>query len=297
MQPINVLSLFDGISCGQLALKRARIPVHKYYASEIEPAPIACTKHNFPNTIHLGDVRGVKGQELDPIDLLIGGSPCQTVSFANPKQGNIHEGKSSLFFEYVRLLKETNPTYFLLENVRMKQKSQDVITEILGVEPLDINSSLFSCQNRRRLYWTNIPVNMNIADRCIYFRDVKDAEEDVDPDLYLKGRGLNKLASPRNRVKDIDCDKTPTLMRLQERKATDAVIFQIGKRYRYPTQREMERMQTVPDGYTACMKYNDAAAALGNGWTVAVIAYILAGMKSGKKVEKTIDKSGLFELI
>ena len=154
--PINVLSLFDGISCGQLALQRAGIDVGKYYSSEIDPYTVKVTQRNFPNTIQLGDITNIKGEDLPKIDLLIGGSPCQGFSILG-KQLNFEDSRSKLFFEFVRLLKETKPKYFLLENVVMKQEWQDIISEQLGVKPIHINSKLLSAQNRPRLYWTNIP--------------------------------------------------------------------------------------------------------------------------------------------
>lgn len=163
---MNVLSLFDGISCGQIALNRIGISYDNYFASEIDKYAIKVTQHNYPNTIQLGDVTTVKGENLPKIDLLIGGSPCQGFSFAG-KQLNFNDPRSSLFFEFVRLLKEINPKYFLLENVKMKKEYQDVISSYLNVEPIEINSSLVSAQNRTRLYWTNIeditkPNNKNI---------------------------------------------------------------------------------------------------------------------------------------
>jgi len=153
---INVLSLFDGMSCGQIALDKLGIEVDNYFASEIDKYAMQVTKHNYPNTKHIGDVTKVKGADLPKIDLLIGGSPCQGFSFAG-KQLNFDDPRSKLFFEFVRLLEETKPKYFLLENVVMKQEYQDVISQHLGVKPILINSSLVSAQNRKRLYWTNIP--------------------------------------------------------------------------------------------------------------------------------------------
>ena len=168
---MNVLSLFDGMSCGQIALDQLGIPVDNYYASEIDKYAIQIAKKNYPNTIHLGDVTKVKGEDLEKIDLLLGGSPCQGFSFAG-KQLNFNDPRSALFFEYVRLLKECNPKYFLLENVRMKKEYQDVITEHLGVEPIMINSALVSAQNRVRLYWTNIPNITQPEDRGIVLKDI-----------------------------------------------------------------------------------------------------------------------------
>ena len=168
---MNVLSLFDGMSCGQIALRQLGIPINKYYAAEIDPYAMRVTKNNFPETIHLGDVTKVKGKDLEKIDLLLGGSPCQGFSFAG-KQLNFDDPRSALFFEFVRLLKECNPKYFLLENVRMKKEYQDVITEHLGVEPITINSALVSAQNRVRLYWTNIPNITQPEDKGIVLKDI-----------------------------------------------------------------------------------------------------------------------------
>lgn len=176
-EKINVLSLFDGMSCGQLALQRAGIAYDKYFASEIDKYAIKVTQHNFPNTIQLGDVTQVSGDGLPKIDLLIGGSPCQGFSIAG-KQLNFDDPRSKLFFEFVRLLKECNPKYFLLENVKMKKEYQDVITDHLGVEPIEINSNLVSAQNRRRLYWTNIPGVTAPEDKGILLKDI--VHENVD---------------------------------------------------------------------------------------------------------------------
>ncbi len=154
---MNVLSLFDGISCGQLALQRAGIPVTQYFASEIDKHAIKVTQTNFPNTVQLGDVTKVKVEALPKIDLLIGGSPCQGFSFAG-KLLNFEDPRSKLFFEFVRLLKETAPKWFLLENVLMKAEHERIITDQLGVKPVMIDSADFSAQSRKRLYWTNIPL-------------------------------------------------------------------------------------------------------------------------------------------
>ena len=156
---MNVLSLFDGLSCGQIALNRIGLKYDKYFASEIEKHPITVTMANYPDTIQLGDVTKITAGMLPKIDLLIGGSPCQSFSNAGSRTG--FDGKSGLFWEYVRLLKEVKPTYFLLENVKMKQEWEDIITEALGVKPIEIDSSLFSAQQRKRLYWTNINVDIS----------------------------------------------------------------------------------------------------------------------------------------
>jgi DNA (cytosine-5)-methyltransferase 3A len=155
MGGLVVLSLFDGMSCGQLALKKAGIKVKQYYAAEIDKYAIQVTQANFPDTIQLGDVTKVFAKDLPKIDLLIGGSPCQGFSFAG-KGLNFEDPRSKLFFEFVRLRKECNPKWFFLENVRMKYEHELVISKFMGVEPIEINSALLSAQNRQRLYWTNI---------------------------------------------------------------------------------------------------------------------------------------------
>ena len=169
---MNVLSCFDGMSCGQIALNRAGIEYENYYASEIDKYAIKVTQANYPDTIQLGDITKVKVQDLPEIDLLIGGSPCQGFSFAG-KQLNFDDPRSKLFFEFVRLYKELQPKYFLLENVKMKKEYQDVISDLLGVEPIEINSALVSAQNRKRLYWTNIPVVGLPEDKNANFQDIK----------------------------------------------------------------------------------------------------------------------------
>lgn len=161
---MNVLSLFDGISCGRVALERAGIQVDKYYASEIDKHAMFVSNNNYPDTIQLGDI--TKINSLENIDLLIGGSPCQGFSLAG-KQLAFDDPRSKLYFEYERLLEETNPKYWLLENVRMKQEHEDVISSRLGVKPIKINSNKVSAQNRERLYWTNIPVTKDIPNKNI----------------------------------------------------------------------------------------------------------------------------------
>ena len=153
---INVLSLFDGISCGQVALKNAGIEVENFYASEIDKYAIKITQNQHPQTTQLGNIQDWKTWDLPKIDLIMGGSPCQGFSFAG-KQLNFEDPRSKLFFDFVDVVKHYKPKYFLLENVKMKQEYQDVISNLLGVKPIMINSSLVSAQNRKRLYWTNIP--------------------------------------------------------------------------------------------------------------------------------------------
>ena len=203
MKPINVFSLFDGMSCGQLALKKAGVPIGIYHASEIDKWAIKVTKKNFPFTIQMGDITKLEDGRLEVIrkeigiDLVMGGSPCQGFSFAG-KNLNFEDPRSKLFFEFVRVLKILKPKYFLLENVRMKKESQDIISEYMGIEPTVINSNLVSAQNRHRLYWTNIPFDMP-EDKGLILADVLEPLEDLDP-KYLAGDKLLKNYTGGNQL-------------------------------------------------------------------------------------------------
>ena len=190
MAGINVLSLFDGMSCGQIALERAGIAVDNYYASEIDKYAIQITQKNYPGTVQLGNVTSWRDWNLPDNDLIIGGSPCQGFSFAG-KQLNFEDPRSKLFFEFVDVLKKVNPKYFLLENVKMKREYQDIISEYLGVEPVEINSSLVSAQNRVRLYWTNIPNVTQPEDKGINLTDILEDVTFENP-AAVRGRKLNK---------------------------------------------------------------------------------------------------------
>jgi DNA-cytosine methyltransferase len=168
---MNVLSLFDGMSCGRLALDRLDIKVDNYYAAEIDKYATQVSEANYPDIIRLGDVCKVKAKDLPKIDLILAGSPCQGFSFAG-KQLAFDDPRSALFFEFVRILKECDPKYFLLENVKMKKEFLHIITQQVGVEPILINSALVSAQNRQRYYWTNIPGVEQPEQRGIVLRDV-----------------------------------------------------------------------------------------------------------------------------
>lgn len=202
---LNVLSLFDGISCGQVALERAGIKVNNYFASEIDKNAIKVTMANYPNTIQIGDVRNIDVKTLPKIDLLIGGSPCQNLSIAGNGKG-LEGEKSCLFYEYARILKEIKPKYFLLENVKMKKENEEIITNIMGVKPIIINSSLVSAQNRVRLYWTNIPNIEQPKDLKILLNDIiedgfwsdRDKAYCIDASYY-KGGNLKSYFEKRRR--------------------------------------------------------------------------------------------------
>ena len=194
---MNVLSLFDGMSCGQQALQRAGIKVDNYFASEIDKYAIEVAWKNFPNTIQMGDVSEIIVPNIIDqveIDLLMGGSPCQGFSFAGGQLA-FDDPRSKLFFEFVRIKEELQPKYFLLENVKMKQEFQDVITKYMGVEPIEINSSLFSAQNRRRLYWTNIPVDMDIKDKGLVLKDILQTDHN-EPPVPINERNARHYKNP-----------------------------------------------------------------------------------------------------
>jgi DNA-cytosine methyltransferase len=315
----SVLSLFDGLSCGQIALNRVGIEYDNYFASEIDKHAIKVTQNNYPKTIQLGDVTKVKGSDLPKIDLLIGGSPCQGFSFAG-KGLNFEDPRSKLFFEFVRLKNETQPKYFLLENVVMKKEHEKVISEYLGVEPILINSELVSAQSRERLYWTNIPITKMPIDKGILLKDIieigepiKDKSQTILATLYKenaksmikqnKAGLLVKMSSENPRIKELSItDRGIRPHRNDKRKSG---ISEIGTIH-YPDTKsytitanhapkvlteiigwrklspiECERLQTVPDNYTDCVSDTQRYKMLGNGWTVDVIAHIFGSLLNG----------------
>ena len=269
---LNVLSLFDGMSCGQIALERAGIKVNNYFASEIDKYAIQVAKHNYPNMQHIGDVTQVKANELPKIDLLIGGSPCQGFSFAG-KQLNFDDPRSKLFFEFVRLLKECNPKYFLLENVKMKKEYEDIISEQLGVKPILINSSLVSAQNRERLYWTNIQIQGLPDDKGLFLKDVIEigTGKKLSEQTAQRPRTLRNYRSENQKA---FCMLATMWKGSQSNGMT--VIDDNGLRNITPL--ECERLQTVPDNYTNVVADTNRYTMLGNGWTVDVIAHIFGGL-------------------
>lgn len=271
---MNVLSLFDGMSCGQIALNRAGIKYNKYFASEIDKYAIKVTQKNYPNTTQLGDVSKIKASDLPKIDLLIGGSPCQGFSFAG-KQLNFNDPRSALFFEYVRLLKELKPKYFLLENVKMKKEYQDIISEHLDVEPVLINSALVSAQNRERLYWTNINFNKTIYDKRLFIKDIY-IPNTGKPLMAETAKRPRTIRNTREHDQKIFC-MLATMYKLSQ--SNGMTVIKDGNNLRCITPTECERAQTVPDDYTAGVSNTQRYKMLGNGWTVDVIAHIFKGLK------------------
>jgi DNA (cytosine-5)-methyltransferase 3A len=313
---MRVLSLFDGICCGHLALERAGIKIDSYDAYEIEKNAIKATETNFSDVVHHGDVTKEDFTKYQgKVDLIIGRSPCQGFS-SSGKQLNFNDPRSKLFFEYVRAIKECQPKYFLLENVVMKKEWQDIISSYLGVEPIEINSSLVSAQNRRRLYWTNIPNVTLPEDKDIKLEDILEDIEFSNP-AAIRGRRLNKATIVGRRLDKNghrkDTDKTIPITQCLEVRATntdksnclttvdkDNVLtpLSIGRHpdafknnlpFRYYTTKEMCRLQTVPDDFLNMIPDSAARKALGNGWTVDVIAHIFSFLPNEYKEDKTND--------
>ena len=280
---MNVLSLFDGMSCGRLALERAGIDVGSFFASEIDPMAIKVAMKNYPDTIQIGDVTKVSGKDLPKIDLLIGGSPCQSLS--NAGDGSGFDGKSGLFYEWTRLLEECQPKWFLLENVRMKKEWQDVITGILGTEPVLIDSCLVSAQNRKRLYWTNIPISGMPEDRKIFIEDILESGFDQKYWLPEKNAALLSAKVDISGAPDVCCIDVYNRRYKKDRKCPtlthpchNSIRLLQGGRFRKLTPVECERLQTIPDGYTEGVSDTHRYAMLGNGWTVDVITHIFKGL-------------------
>lgn len=309
---LNVLSLCDGMSCGHIALDRAEIKVNKYFAAEIKDIGIKVTKANYPDTIHIGDVNKIKykdgvlhtevGDFTDEIDLVIFGSPCQSFSIAMKtahRIGLADKEKSGLFLECHRILKEVNPAYFLMENVAsMKNEDRDVISSMMGVEPLRINSEVVAPALRDRYYWTNIPCVEMLERKDIRLQDiltegwtnrdkghclvVVDCRPQTTPvkmfhRYYYKGFG-NLIF--KNKEQFEKCAKFYD----EHYRGMNAKDIPVGETevfngVRYLNQTELERCQTVPEGYTKCLTRNEAANVLGDGWTVDVIAHIFQGLK------------------
>lgn len=281
---MKVLSLFDGISCGRVALERAGIPVETYYASEIDEQAIKITQTNYPDTIQVGDVCSLNPDDYKDIDLLIGGSPCQSLSITMGQTRTNLNGKSKLFFEYLRILKAIKPKWFLLENVAsMNKESKDTITELLGVEPVLINSNCFSAQDRPRLYWTNIPVNiLGLQESSMCLKDV--LETNVD-ERYFYSHPLTKVDLTKQVCAIMDFKNNDMHKRIFNPAFkchtlttcgggnTQKKVY-IDGRARKLTPKEYERLQTLPDDYTACVANSHRYTTIGNGWTVDVIAHI-----------------------
>ena len=297
---MKVLSLFDGISCGMLALERAGIPVERYVAYEIEPNAIKISQKNYPQIEHCGDVVPADFSQYSDFDLLIGGSPCQDLSVYKTSSAEGWQGlngeKSKLFFHYVRALKEAKPNYFLLENVAsMSKESADIISEILGVKPIFINSAWISAAERERLYWTNIPQLQQIPHKESCLADIIVPAGEVPEKYWYKNRPFEYNGDDMK----VQCTmlgsgfmrNTREVYNLKSKANTllcdggggnrQKKVYQDG-RVRKLMPIEYERLQTLPDGYTDCVADTHRYTTVGNGWTVDVIAHIFTGLKGGE---------------
>ena len=300
MKKINVVSCFDGASCGQIALERANILVANYVASEIKSHAIETSKLHFPNTIHVGDIRNLHivntGVEIDisksqyrtietgKIDLVIGGSPCKGISRLNKNQEGLEHKESILFWEFVRILKQAklcNPdVYFLLENTHGNKEATNIITETLGVKPISINSKLVSAQNRPRYYWTNIPGIKQPTDKGITTKDVFEYNGQIADDCRVKWltneSGKKSVAKGYTRINPFP--KSGCLTANGHKKWNENYLLK-DNIYYCLSKRELEKLQTFPIGYTEHLSYDDAYDLIGDAWTVDVIAHIFKYMK------------------
>lgn len=286
---MNVLSLFDGMSCGRIALDRAGICIDNYFACEIKPSAIKCSKNNYPDIIQKGSVLDVDLSEMPIIDLLIGGSPCKGISRLNKNQEGLSHKESKLFWKYVdalNFLRKKNPDIlFLLENTHGNKEATDTITEILGVDPISINSKLVSAQNRPRYYWTNIPGVTQPIDKNVTTKDIFEYCGELASDSrikWLKSKsGIDSVSRGYTRINPYP--KSGCLTANGHKKWNENYLFKDGK-YRYLSQTELEMLQTLPDGYTSVLTYDEAYDCIGDGWTVDVISHIFSFLPEEYKI-------------
>lgn len=287
-----MLSLFDGISCARVALERANIKVNSFYASEIDKYAIEVSKKNYPDIKHIGSVVDVKGEDYKDIELLVGGSPCQDLSIAGKRKGLSGE-RSGLFYEYVRILKEVKPKYFILENVAsMSKEAKETITkELFGIESIMINASLVSAQNRKRLFWVGkldefgtyqkveIP---QPEDKGILLKDI--LEENVSKEYSLEEKSnINYLCCGDFRYDEgfrwRKNGKCPTISTKGGGSKSGSILITDGENIRRLTLIECERLQGLPDNYTDGVSNTQRYKALGNAFNVDVVAHILSFIK------------------
>lgn len=308
---MNVLSLFDGISIGQLALEELNIKIENYFSVENDKYANSITKYNYPNTIQLGDINDLDIKQLPEIDLILSGFPCPSFSKAGNQKG-FYDKRGKLFYKFIEILHKIQPKYFLAENVKMKKEYKDIISKELGVEPILINSALLSAQNRERNYWTNLPVSQPNHSK-IYLKDIlesgitdKNKSYCIDTN-YFKGGNLNSYFKSKRRqlvFEDLNCCqvgeadikgidsikrvydphyKAPTLTTMmgghREPKIATSELT-----WRKLTPLECERLQTLPDNFTKFGMFDDKIKkisntqrykCIGNCWTLEVIKHIL----------------------
>lgn len=288
-EEFNVLSLFDGMSCGQIALNNIGLKPTKYFAAEIKKHAIQCTLDNFPDTIQIGDVTKVKGQDLPKIHLLIGGSPCQDFSRANSVRDGLKGMKSMLFYEYIRLLEETKPDYYLLENVIMDNLGYNTISELLGTEPVRLCGSKVSGALRDRLFWTNIgPECFDLfGNRKSNIPQPRDKKIMLN-DILEYGYSDKKKHTCLNTGSGY---QSPNQKSLIHRNNTTGMVTLIytdetmdeSKGVRFCTQTEMEKLHNIPLGYTRNLNKRQAGDLIGDGWTVGIVEHIFSFLKGEEK--------------
>jgi DNA-cytosine methyltransferase len=300
---MNVLSLFDGISTGQLVLRNLGLKIDKYYASEIDKSAIQVTQKHFPETIQLGDITKINGKDLDKIDLVIGGSPCKNLTSIGNGEGL--KGKDSgLFFEFIRLLEETNPTYYFLENVASMSRSsiKEINSELYQVRPDSVitwpafvNSNHFIPQNRRRLYWTDIPHSYSFLKPELVpvkesMRSLLFDWTEVPAKYFMTQKQVDLLFKETSFNKKPEADpfhsRPLTCQAYTGRAAKDNIVTETSwpedkTKYRKLMPIEYERLQGLPDGYTDVLKDTNRYKAVGNGWTVPVIESFFKNIKIG----------------
>jgi len=295
---MNVLSLFDGVSCARVALDRVGLSVASYTACEIEKNAIKVSTRNYPDIVRVGSV--VDYHPTGTIHLLIGGSPCQDLSIAKKGRKGLEGNRSGLFWEYVRIWKEAKPTWFVLENVAsMPKADRDIITKEMGVEPILINASLVSAQCRKRLFWTNIPNIQQPTDRCILLKNIMLPDAEVDARFVVKSKSFSSYSKTSKEPKE---KEQRTLVKIGHIGKTDGQanrvystegksitlsanggglgaktgLYSGGDTIRKLTPIECERLQGLPDGYTEGIAITNRYKCLGNAFNVDVVAHLLS---------------------
>jgi hypothetical protein len=297
---INVLSIFDGISCGQIALQRAGIEVKNYFASEVDKHAIKVTQHNWPNTVQLGDATKWRewGIDWESIDLLTAGFPCQAWSLAGKQKGtNDPRGALAITLsELFSFLKEKSPNLkFLFENVKMKKDHLTYLNNLFGIEPIEIDSALVSPQNRKRLYWSNIEGIVQPIDKKIFFHSIKENGNELrkyklnkTPSrirMWASGRGTHSQGSCANITNALKC----YCLTSKQDRCPNSGLIEFEDFCRYMSQTELEIAQTLPVGYTKLLSYPKACDNIGNGWTVDVISHIFSFLLEEFKSESRIS--------
>lgn len=288
---MKVLSLFDGISCGLQALKELNINVNKYYASEIDSDAINISNKNHPEIVRIGDVNNIDFNNYTNIDLLLGGSPCQGFS-SQGKMLGFKDDRSFLFYKFVEALRTIKPKYFILENVKMKKEWISIIDKELGINGFLLSSKHFSAQDRKRFYWTNIQFDKyNLPDYNISYKDIEDKNANIfftndEIEKYKNG----KWQTSKNYIKNCEkykIDKFPTLWGKCYSLGNIPVVNIDGK-YRLLSILELERLQTLPDGYTevAGLTNRRRYITISNGWNVATIKHILKGIQNNNIINR-----------